>query len=106
MALRITLEEAIERFGHQKGVRNYEVIRALGARAKTSKAVPGSQIVGPCIIRVKGPARRHHLTLFEDGKVHDPYFPLPAPNLQDWLDWTAKCGWRVVSTFPLHESEL
>lgn len=102
MALGLTLDQAIELIGHRKGVRNHEVIRALGPRALTSKSVPPKRLAAPCLIRIKGPtARWHHLVFYHDQKVYDPAYSVPAPTFAEWLQFLQLTGWRIVSVFPL-----
>jgi hypothetical protein len=105
MALGLTLDAAIERIGHRRGVRNREIIAALGARAASRKAQlwRGPDALPPeCIVRVKGQKRRHHVALVSGGKVHDPAYAKPAPSVAEWLDHVVRrMGWRPVSFFPL-----
>jgi len=101
-----SLDAAIERIGHRRGVRNREIIAALGTRAASAKAQlwRGPESLPPeCIIRVKGPKRLHHVVLRAEGKVFDPAYSAPAPTLAEWLEFViGKMGWRPVSFFPLH----
>ncbi len=101
MALGISLDEAVKLIGHKKGVRNYELIRALGHRAATKKAVSPKKLTAPCLIRVKGEKRRHHVVLYEDKMVYDPAYSSPAPTFVEWETFLKAIGWRVVSVFPL-----
>lgn len=102
MVLGVSLDEAIEIIGHRKGVRNYEIIRALGTKAATKRSVRPGVITPPCIIRIKGPKRRHHVALYAQGKVFDPAYALEAPDFDLWHDFIKEIGWRIVSVFPLN----
>lgn len=99
-----TLDAAIERIGHRRGVRNREVIAALGTRAGSAKALlwrGSDRLPTECLIRAKGPKRLHHIVLHAEGKVYDPAWPVPAPSLGEWLGWLVQAGWRPVTFFPL-----
>ncbi len=105
MALGIPLEEAVSRMGHRRGVRNREMVAALGGRAAARRFVPwpGVPDVPPdSVVRTKGPKSRHHLVyLAPDGRLHDPGISVPAPSLSVWADWLSELGWRPVSYLPL-----
>ena len=107
MALGLTLDAAIARIGHRRGVRNREIIAALGERAASAKAQlwRGPESLPPeCIVRVKGQKRRHHVALVAAGKVYDPAYTKLAPSVGEWLDHVVRrMGWRPVSFFPLQE---
>lgn len=107
MVLGLSLDAAIERIGHRRGVRNREVIAALGARAASARAQlwrNADTLPAECLIRAKGPKRHWHLVLRADGKVFDPAWPVPAPSLGEWLTWLTETGWRPVTFFPLREA--
>lgn len=112
MALGIELDEAIKRIGHRRGVRNYEVVKALGRACRSTASEPlrrGMETTvrppAPSVIRVKelaGRGRRHHVVLFAlDGKVYDPAWPKPAPTFLEWHEHLRAMGWRMVSFFRL-----
>jgi hypothetical protein len=105
MALGISLEEAVARIGHRRGVRNREVVAALGSRPAALRFRPWPSPDGPSqesVIRAKGPRSRHHLVyLAPDGRLHDPEISVPAPGLREWLSWVGEIGWRPVSYLPL-----
>lgn len=107
MALGLSLEEAVARIGHRRGVRNWEIIAALGKRAASRRAKPWRGVVykgaelHDCLIRAKAPGRYWHVVLFAGGRVHDPAWPVPAPSIGEWLSWLTKTGWRPVTFFPL-----
>jgi hypothetical protein len=104
MALGIGLEDAIGRIGHRRGVRNKEMVSALGGRSASCRFVPlrGNGAPRDSILRVRGPGGRHHLVyLAPDGRLHDPGISVAAPNVQTWLEWLSELGWRPVSYLPL-----
>jgi hypothetical protein len=105
MALGLTLDQAVELIGHKRGVRNHEVIRALGSRALTRKSVSPNRLTDPCLIRIKGPTARWHLVLYQDQKVYDPAYSVPAPTLAEWEQFLKQTGWRIVSVFPLRPKD-
>lgn len=103
MALGMSLDEAIGLVGHRRGMRNHELVKALGGAALFQRSV---RAVGPpfdpSVMRVKGPRSRWHLVLYRGGAVYDPGLSFPIPSLAMWEDLMVKQrGWRIVSFFPL-----
>lgn len=92
----------MEIVGHKRGMRNYEVVRALGDRAATSRSVqPKDPVQDPSIMRIRN-GGRWHLVLYSGGRVYDPGLPGPSPDFETWKDYiVSKRGWRIVSVFPL-----
>lgn len=105
MVLGISLDDSIKLVGHRHGVRNHEIIRALGGRCETKRSVSyrsGSTIPDPSIIRVKGQKSRHHVALYSGGQVYDPAFAKEAPSLSEWIKFVEEqVRFRIVSVFPL-----
>lgn len=102
MVKRISLSEAIEIIGHEKGVRNYEVVKALGKSGKFKRATKDlKKLPDICLLRIRWePGRKHHIVL-KSGKIYDPLYEKPAPNFQKWYEFIKKHGGRVVSYFEL-----
>lgn len=105
MALGIRLEDAVAKMGHRRGVRNKEMVAALGERTLSRKFVPWPREGEPppdSIVRARGKKGRHHLVyLAPDGRLHDPGISVPAPSLRAWAGWLSDLGWRPVSYLPL-----
>lgn len=99
MAINTTLDEAIERIGHQKAVRNHEVAKALGLEG-TKFTRYKADIPNHSIIRIKWENKSHHLVYYGQT-VHDPIWSTPSPDFEEWTKWLKQAKGRIVSYLPL-----
>lgn len=104
----ITLDAAIALVGHERAMRNREVIAALGDFALTSSAVLAPKqgaLPDPSILRIRiKETMKHHNVVLHGGIVYDSEEPKTLP-LYVYRAILLRANCRIVAVFPVQLSD-
>lgn len=103
MCLGITLDEAIERIGHNRSTRTREIVTALGAVAAERRLVARRAEPEDALLKVTwaGRPRRSHWVIRRGCTIHDP--ALRGAVLRATYDrMITRVGGRVTSSLKLN----